>query len=237
LGSLVISAKDLGSFAVKNPCQRCLWLKLHVKPLPYQTFPGIFSSIDSYNKRIVSSYFNREGCPPPWLSSLGPVAQCIDPPHYTRFSHTDPSAGVTLRGSPDAVFRMADGSYTIIDYKTARYTQGQDKLMPIYEAQLNGYAYLGNRLDFSPVAKIALIYMEPLTSIDIASSPNSVNGKGFLLSLAATIVPVALKPDQVIPPLLRQASALHRMSSPPASLEGCGDCQAVAQMSDFIRPQ
>jgi hypothetical protein len=230
LAGLVISAKDLGSFAVPNTCRRCLWLKLHIKPFPYQTFPGIFSSIDSYNKRIVHGYFHREQCVPPWLSSLGPVADCVEPPHYSKFSVTDPHTGVTLRGTPDAIFRMRDGGYTIADYKTARYTPGQETLMPIYQAQLNGYAYLGNRLGLSPVSKIALIYMEPVTDQVTASLPQSVNGQGFILPLAAKVVPVPLDPDNTITPLLQQAAALHKTPSPPPSTKDCRDCQSLSDM-------
>ncbi len=230
MDGLVISAKDLGSFAVKNACRRCLWLRLHVKPFPYQIFPGIFSSIDSYNKRVVNSYFSREGNTPPWLASLGGVTHCVEPPHYSKFSLTDPTTGVILRGTPDAIFRMHDGGYVIADYKTARYTAGQDSLHPIYPPQLYGYAYLGNRLGFFPVSKIALVYMEPVTDQATASLPQSVNDKGFILSLAAKVVPAELEPDKVIPMLLQQASALYKLPSLPTSSKNCKDCQALSDM-------
>lgn len=128
---LVISAKNLGSFAIEGACRRCLWVGLHVKPLPYQTFPGIFSSIDAYNKRVVHQYFDREGEMPSWLACLGNVEDYVEPPSYHKFSYHEPGLDVTIRGTPDGVLKMRDGSYTIVDYKTAKYTPGQEKLLPM----------------------------------------------------------------------------------------------------------
>jgi len=232
---LVISAKDLGGFAMKGACLRCLWVRLHVKPLPYQTFPGIFSSIDSYNKRIVHGYFDREGRLPQWLESLGDVECYIEPPSYHRFSYCDPDTAVTLRGTPDGVFRMRDGSYTIVDYKTSRYTPGQERLFPIYRVQLNGYAYLANRLDLGPVSQVALIYMEPVTDQETAASPNLVNGRGFVMGLSATVVSVDLDPDAIIPPLMRRAREINDLPSPPDPDPGCKDCSATQAMIAALR--
>jgi len=48
---LRISAKNLGELARPEFCPRCFWLRAHAKRLPFQIFPGIFSSIDAYTKR------------------------------------------------------------------------------------------------------------------------------------------------------------------------------------------
>ncbi len=41
-----ILAKNLGEVALKQFCARCYWLKLKLENhLPFQIFPGIFSSI------------------------------------------------------------------------------------------------------------------------------------------------------------------------------------------------
>ena len=50
--ALTISATALGELAHTGFCHRCFWVKRHCK-LPYQSFPGIFSSIDSSIKRVV----------------------------------------------------------------------------------------------------------------------------------------------------------------------------------------
>lgn len=41
---LRISAKTLGELACADFCSRCFWLKAKAKKLPFQIFPGIFSS-------------------------------------------------------------------------------------------------------------------------------------------------------------------------------------------------
>ena len=224
---LVISAKNLAVFAVAGACPRCLWVGLHAKQLPYQVFPGIFSSIDAYNKRVVHGYFDREGRLPDWLSGLGEVDTYVDPPSYQRFSVYDEATDITLRGAADGIFRMRDGSHTIVDYKTAKYTPGQETLLPIYISQLNGYAYIGNRLELRPVSQLALVYMEPVTDAATAASPEVVSDAGFTMGLSATVVPVKLDPEGTIPGLLARARAAHDAGEPPNATSGCKECSAV----------
>lgn len=71
-----ISAKNLGAVALPDFCPRCFWIKLKLhNRLPFQIFPGIFSSIDSYNKRIVHSWFDKHNAPPAWMRALGAAAR------------------------------------------------------------------------------------------------------------------------------------------------------------------
>ncbi len=231
---LTISGGDLGYFASSRFCRRCAWVRLHVKPLPYQGFPGIFSSIDRYNKLVVNSYFERHGSLPSWLGGLGRVEACINPPHWSAYSILDQQSGVTLRGEADAIFRMSDGSYTIVDYKTSRYTPGQRGMFRNYEVQLNSYAYIGERLDFAPVTGLALAYMEPVTDEETASRPEITGGQGFNLGFQAKIVPVEVKPGRLIPPLLDRALEIFEMERRPPGKPGCKDCQAVQALLEGL---
>ena len=232
--TLTISATGLGAYASERFCARCAWVRLHVRRLPYQWFPGIFSTIDRYNKLIVQKYFERAKSLPSWLSSLGAVESYVDPPHYSKFSVLDDDSGVMLRGEADGIFRLADGSHAIVDYKTARYTPGQQGLFKQYEAQLNAYAYIGERLDLAPVGRLALVYMEPVTDEHAASGPHAVSDDGFSMALSATIVPVQVKPDLLVPRLLMQARRISEMSSPPVGFRGCKDCEAVDALLDSL---
>ena len=65
---ITISAKNLGGVAMPGFCPRCFWIQMHAEGIPYQIFPGIFSSIDSYGKRLVHGWFDRHQSAPPWLS-------------------------------------------------------------------------------------------------------------------------------------------------------------------------
>ena len=224
---LTISAVNLGYYASAHFCPRCAWLRLHVKTLPFQAFPGIFSSIDRYNKLVVRSYFDRESSPPLWLRKLGNVEAYVTPSHWSIFSVFVEEEGVTLRGEADGIFRMSDGSYTIVDYKTSRFTPAQRGLLREYEVQLNAYAYIGERLGLSPVRQLALIYMEPVTDEAAAAQPQVVDEQGFSMGFRATVVPVGVRPDELIPSLLGKARGINEMSRPPSGLTDCRDCAAL----------
>src|SRR5438093_13480113 len=99
-----ISAKTLGEVALPDFCARCFWIKVHVRKLPFQVFPGIFSSIDSYTRKVVHHWFDCHGEAPPWLSDLGRIAGYRPPPQWSNFGITDERWNIHLRVSPDAVF-------------------------------------------------------------------------------------------------------------------------------------
>ncbi len=202
-------------------------MRLHIKNLPYQSFPGIFSSIDRYNKLIVHNHFDREGRAPSWLSGLGEAGEYIDPPHWSRFKALDEETGVTLRGEADGIFKLADGSYAIVDYKTSRYNPDRPGMFTNYEVQLNAYALIAERLGLSPVSKLALVYMEPATDKETAHEPKLVDAKGFTIGFHAKVVPVELRTSSLLPPLLRKARSIWGMDAPPLAAGGCKDCEAV----------
>ena len=231
---LTISATELGRYAGFGFCARCAWIRLRVKPLPWQSFPGIFSSIDRYTKLVVVNHLRREGRLPPWMAEVGASGEYIEPPHWSKFQATDGATGVTLRGEADAVFRLADGSCAIVDYKTSRYNPEQRGALRVYRAQLNAYAWIGGRLDFPRVSRLALVYMEPDTGGDRADAPGLVDAAGFALGFRARVVEVELAPGRLMPPLLRQAARLYALASPPRGREGCGDCVALGSLLETL---
>ena len=94
-----ISAGQLGVVVMDDLCERCYWLKLHLNHhLPFQIFPSIFSSIDSYTKDVVHSWFDAHGVPPGWLSPLGPIVAYQEPRHSSKFQTVDARYGIHLRG-------------------------------------------------------------------------------------------------------------------------------------------
>jgi hypothetical protein len=209
-------------------------VRLHVKALPFQSFPGIFSTIDRYNKLIVRNHFERENALPAWLRVLGEVGAYVPPPHWSRFKVLDSESGVTLRGEADGIFQMSDGSYTIVDYKTARHTKSQRGMLPWYRVQLNAYAYIGERLGFSPVSRLALVYMEPSTDEKTARDPRLVDELGFSMGFQASIVDVDLRPEELILPLLRKVREVGDMEGPPEGRPGCRDCDALHTLNEAL---
>ena len=239
---LTISATALGELAQSDLCPRCFWIKRNCK-LPYQTFPGIFSSIDAYVKRVVHRYFERERRLPDWFPALrlgsghasGQVVGLEQVPHYTKFSVTDPKSGVTLRGEPDDVLRLEDSQYHIVDYKTARFSANAGAMYPVYEVQLNAYAYIGQRTLFSPVSGLSLIYLDPDTDLD--SFPEWLNRSegDFTLGFTPKQRLVELKPDSFVEELMRQASEIAGSEAPPEPASGCRDCDALEQLLELAK--
>ena len=227
MSGLTISATELSNYAGFRFCVRCAWIRLHVKPLPWQGFPGIFSSIDRYTKQVIVGHLQREGRLPPWMTGVGDAVEHLASPHWSRFKATDEATDVTLRGEADAVFRLADGACAIVDYKTSRYNPDNRSQHRVYRAQLNAYAWIAQRLDFPPVSRLALVYMEPATDPETVDIAGSVRADGFALGFRPRIVEVELNPQRLVPPLLRHAARIHMLTEPPHSRGGCRDCAAL----------
>ncbi len=221
-----ISAKNLGEVALPNFCSRCFWLKRRVANLPFQIFPGIFSSIDSYTKKTIHGWFDNLQEMPSWLRNLGNLVSYYPPLHYSKFNMVDTATNILLTGSPDDVFTREDGSYVIVDYKTAKYTGNQDHLFPIYEVQLNAYAMIGEQFGLKPISDLALIYMEPMTNDEEANDDMNRRANGFAMSFSASIHMVQMN-TAIIPPLLQRVREIHDLEVAPSGYNGCKDCESV----------
>jgi PD-(D/E)XK nuclease superfamily protein len=230
-----ISAKGLGALAMPDFCPRCFWIESKAEALPFQIpFPGIFNSIDAYEKALVESWFHRHHSAPPWLAGLGKITGSIKPPHYTKFSVRDGQSGIVLRGTPDGILELDDDSYAIFDFKTAKFTAAQDELFPMYEVQLNAYAFIGERSGVSPVSKLALIYAEPVADRGAAQDESNMTPEGFRMGFAAKILGVEIQP-QKIRELLQRAARILNLNSPPSGRDGCENCAAVEGLSKLSR--
>lgn len=229
-----IPAKTLGELAMPDFCPRCFWLKIKIKPLPFQIFPGIFSSIDSYTKKAVHKYFDKYGKLP---FGIGNVKQYEKAPNHNNFYMEDKDSNIKLTGTPDDIFRL-DNSYVIVDYKTAKYTEGQERLLPMYEVQVNAYAVIAEECfkkdpqnyPLSPVSKLALVYMEPQTAkID----DKHLSDDGFSMDFKATVKDINIDKDRIYA-LMKQASKIIQ-GGKPASKEGCKDCTAIEKIICTLR--
>jgi len=231
IAAMRISAKNLGQLAMPTFCPRCFWLKSHLK-LPFQIFPGIFASIDSYSKKVTNVFWEHRDRLPNWFAEFGDgnLVRPVPTPHHSKFFVVDAKTGVRLTGVPDEILRRADGSYFIADYKTAKFTGSQDQLLPMYDVQLNVYAYIGNRYGFTPVTGLGLVYYEPQTDLGEENLPVLVSERSFLMPFAPKLLPLELRPEELIPPLLIQAADILRQEHPPESRRGCQDCERVGDL-------
>lgn len=210
-----ISGKNLSALNMPDACPRCFWIKNTVKNLPYQTFPGIFSSIDSHVKNCVHSVFDTAGRAPEWLPEFKDAVRYLKVPHWSKFKRVDVSTGIVVTGVPDELLECADGSLIIPDYKTARFTDGQDKLLPIYRGQLNVYRWISEGTS-GGVHSLPLVYCEPQTDALL------VNDTGFALGFVSKTL-IVDPDDAVVRTMLDRAHEILTAGIPEA-VKGCEEC-------------
>lgn len=216
----IISAKDLGQLVMEDFCPRCFWMQRHFGKYP-QIFPGIFSTIDSLTKKSVKRSFENRACCPDWLP-LENIQQVVD---FKKMIIAAGHGDWILTGVPDDIFELSDHSYCIVDYKTAKYTLNQDKLLPMYRVQLNTYAFGYASQGISPISKLALIYCEPNENLD--------NDTSFKLSFTVNIHEIPLDTSE-IPKLLLKAREIVDLPELPLSR---ADCDGICKWINKINKQ
>lgn len=195
-----LSAKNLGGLALPSFCPRCFWIRLKCRDkLPFQTFPGIFSSIDSYSKKVTLTHFRQHGRLPKWFDGFGRLGTPIPVPGWSRFQMLDRETNVLVTGVPDEILRHARYGIWIGDYKTARFTDCQDALAPMYATQLNCYGVIAPKIGLGPVYRLGLLYYEPVTDPGIVDTRALIKAGSFFLEFSPKIRPVKLEPE-IIPP-------------------------------------
>ena len=111
----------------------------------------------------------------------------------------------------------------MVDWKTAKYTKGQDELLPIYEVQLIGYGILVG----TKKTLLDLVYMEPQTGKEIIPShvfaSQGQNAKGFSMDFHATVVPI-VNDRSVVRKALTIAREIYEMEIAPEMVGGCKHC-------------
>lgn len=230
---LKINPRLLATVTLAGACPRCAWIRLHYRGgMPFQIpMPGIFISIDAYIKRLVRGSLGSAGKLPDWFPEIGKVKGMVpeDELAWNRFFRVEPDLRATLRGTPDDIFQLEDGSFHIVDYKTAKFTEAQDALFPIYDVQLNSYAYIAEATGHAPVSALSLIYFEPQTDM-VHGKRAGAPPAGAWLEFRATRKKVPLAAHGRIPGLLTRARGLFDQVRPPKGTAGCGDCRKFAEV-------
>ena len=226
-----ISAKNLGALALLSFCMRCFWLRMkcHDK-LPFQIFPGIFSSIDGYSKKVTARHFDRHGRVPGWFDGFGELGTPVKVPGWSKFQFIDKETNIRLTGVPDEILRHPEKGLSILDYKTARFTDTQDILAPMYHTQLNAYGMIAQRIGLGSTSCLGLLYYEPVTDLDSTDSDSLINKVDrFLMEFSPKLKSVKLEPE-ILPPLLRRVREICDLSECPAGRPGCRDCSMLEKL-------
>lgn len=218
----IISAKDLGDLNLPDFCPRCFWLERHISKPP-SIFPGIFSTIDSATKKSTHRSFAEKNQTPGWLPTSG-LVEVVEEDIYFKYP-----TGINdwiLTGQPDDIFKTKDNSYCIVDYKTAKFTKHQDELFPLYEVQLNAYAFLAEKYGFEPISKLLLVYCQPNGELETDDD--------FKLGFKIYQLEVEINLD-IIPELLLKARQILNQDSLPEPAKNCkGICQWLLNVQDVI---
>ena len=224
---LRISAKTLGLLALPTFCPRCFWVRMRCgDKLPFQIFPGIFASIDSYSKKVTERHVALRGRIPRWFDGFGDLGTPIPVPHWSKFNVVDPETNILLTGVPDEILRHQLRGLWIGDYKCARFSNTQDDLAQMYVTQLNAYAFIAPRVGLGSVYGLGLLYYEPVTDIAVTEVDALVGDDAFSMRFAPKLLPIKVQPD-LIPLLLQRARDICDLPSVPTSAPGCRDCMLL----------
>lgn len=229
---LRVAAKALADLNMPDFDPQAFWVKSKVKfKTPFSIFPGIFSTLDLYQKDIVEQAFKRNGHFPPWVPA--DVEEQVPCPHWSKFCVTDEETGITVSGAMDDCFRKSDTTLIIQDNKLAKITDTQDKLMPLYKAQLNIYADICEMTGLGKVSQLQLVYHEPVVSLDSDEEFNGLyRGEDYLLRFKPKVVEIERDPE-LFKKLLRRAKEILSMENLPEPVGGriSKDVELVLEMA------
>jgi len=92
----VLSARTLGALALPDACERCFWLHQRIGA-PDSPFPGIFSSIDSYSKKVLQAALQHAQRLPHWFERFGLHGEPLPSPHHSWFKIATGHGSLQLR--------------------------------------------------------------------------------------------------------------------------------------------
>jgi hypothetical protein len=158
-----VSASDL-TFLFEE-CRRCFWMKLvGGLPRPRAPFPKVFTLLDGQTKRFFAEKRTREisDLLPPGRLTYGERAV-----RSGRLAIPGNERPVLIGGRFDAAIRFDDGSFGLVDFKTA--APRQDHLA-LYGRQLHAYALAAENpapggLLLRPVSRLGLLCVEPTAMV------------------------------------------------------------------------
>ncbi len=230
-GPIALSVTALADLA-ELTCDRCCWINYHL-PVPVESpFPRLLGDLDRATKHAVARHVRRYGRLPDWHPPVGEVRSVVPAdrlsPRVLRY--LDRSSGILLRGSPDMVLQLTDGSYHIVDYKASRAPAPGSPTAVRHRVQLNAYAFLAERVGIRPVSGLSVVFLEAGQLL------RARQGGYAALRVDASRRPVRVAPDRWVLPFLRRASRVLRLPHPPQPHPHCSACQELVSWArDLLR--
>ena len=196
-------------------CKRCFYLKVKHNIVYRGPFPGMFGKMGD----LTSNYYLDK--PSSEISPDLPAGIVKFREKWVKsapISFPDTSSQCFIKGRFDAIMAFEDGSYGIIDYKTA---DASEEKAAFYSRQLSAYAYAlenpaPNALSITPISKLGLFILtpkrfEPMPNGEVA----------FVTKTTWVDVP---RNDEIFLALLREIVTLLERPTPPEAAEDCGLC-------------
>jgi len=157
-------------------CKHCFYLKVkHGIAQPSMPMASIFTTIANLQKSFYGNKRTEEFslAMPPGRVEFGEKNVATNPLSFKGTSST-----CYLTGRFDLIVKLDDGTYGVIDCKTAK---GNDKKTQMYGRQLQAYTIaLENpaprKLALKPVTKLGLLYLEPDKFEQVAEDRQSLQG-------------------------------------------------------------
>ena len=225
-----ISAKNLGILKLPKFCLYDFYLELILwkKDVPFRfNPPRLINRLDPFQKNLIASYFDEKGELPKWLVGFKDVQCCCEVGKL--FLDLD-EYDLTFTGIPDLVVKFNDGTYGVIDFKTAYHDKDKsDPLRPMYEVQLNSYAYL-LEAQGKEVSRLALAYFQGDTGFinENLSPVDLVHDWGHYFQFFVEMDTIKLSCTKLIPPLLKRVDQIFDLDEMPAMSQGCRNCERLA---------
>ncbi len=202
-------------------CKRCFYLKVkHGIAQPSIPLPAIFTQIASLLKNHYDGKRTEELSPalPPGTVKYG--EEWVKSTPIELPGHADTCF---IKGRFDCVVRFDDGSYGIIDFKTASPKAAEGNP---YSRQLHAYAYAlehpaAGSLGLAPVSMLGLLYF----------NPTQVSQQGTMwLSFDAQIQWVEIpKDEQGFLSFASEVMSIIEADEPPPPAKDCSWCRHISQ--------
>ena len=225
---LKISVKNLSEFSLPDACPKCLWVKNRLSyKYPFGMFPGIFSTIDGYSKKVTGLSKITGFLSPKCLEDTYPGCKQIPVPDWRKFKAT--LNDVEFRGKPDDLLVKEDTGHLFIpDYKTSKYRGADDRFAALYDTQLNCYGYIAEQQGHS-LDKLALVYYEPQAEPELS---DVLSDDTISMRFVVHIREVPIDFDGLAKTIDKAKSVL--LGDMPLGVPGCKDCGLLDKVVDLL---
>lgn len=206
-------------------CKFCFWLKVkHGISQPSMPMPGVFSAIAGRQKEFYAGKRTEEFCRDlaPGVVVYGEERVQSKP---FRFEGMEDSCYIL--GRFDLVIKFDDGSYGVIDAKTA---SPSDAKAAMYGRQLQAYAYAlenpeNGALHLAPIKRLGLFFFEPQSFVQLDASEQAFKGHLKWVEVA--------RDDARFGEFVREVLETLGQAKPPPSAADCSWCNYRNTMKGF----